>query len=207
MCKGGWPVVGKCPDEAGVFDAFLESLYEGVVRAALDLHDGLVKPRNVAANESASCLKQSIDPGASLRYHCRAAPAGQPFRPVPSRIAGPRAGRAVVGGDLCDNRDSPSVCPRSVLGLYTGRSLVFPGDRKWKSRSFARLRPIPGHGRGYPSRQPTARLLPSGWPECDGFSNAPYMGLRFHLAAAVRGPPDWNDYSFGRPGTKGSLVG
>ncbi|GMN27170.1 hypothetical protein TIFTF001_040994 [Ficus carica] len=43
MCKGGWLVVGKRPDEAGVFDTFSAGLYEGVVRAALDLHDGIVK--------------------------------------------------------------------------------------------------------------------------------------------------------------------
>ncbi|GMN69206.1 hypothetical protein TIFTF001_038262 [Ficus carica] len=30
--------------------------------------------RNAAANASASCLKQPIDPGASLQYHWRAAP-------------------------------------------------------------------------------------------------------------------------------------
>ncbi|GMN61230.1 hypothetical protein TIFTF001_030309 [Ficus carica] len=43
MCKGGWLVVGKRPDESSVFDAFPEGLYEGVVRAALDLHGGLSK--------------------------------------------------------------------------------------------------------------------------------------------------------------------
>ncbi|GMN44970.1 hypothetical protein TIFTF001_014171 [Ficus carica] len=77
MCKGGWLVVGKRSDEAGVFDAFPEGLHEGVIRAALDLHDDLAETLEILfqpAKESASCLKQPIDSGTSLRYQCRAAP-------------------------------------------------------------------------------------------------------------------------------------
>ncbi|GMN61764.1 hypothetical protein TIFTF001_030856 [Ficus carica] len=40
--KGGRPVVSEHPDKAGVLDAFPEDLHYGVVRAALDLHDGSV---------------------------------------------------------------------------------------------------------------------------------------------------------------------
>ncbi|GMN74481.1 hypothetical protein TIFTF001_053860 [Ficus carica] len=204
MCKGGWLVVGKRPDEAGVFDAFSEGLYEGVVRAALDLHDGLVKALEILFQHfSLALLYAEQEPASgttagqlrlgSSKRTCRGQPrwrselacglgsfqgahlhpAGQSFRPALSRIAGPRAGRTAAGGNLCDDRDSPSACPWSVLGLYVGRSLVFPSDRKRKSRSFARPRPLPGHGRSYLSRQPTTRLHPSAWPECDGFLNGP----------------------------------
>ncbi|GMN42047.1 hypothetical protein TIFTF001_011269 [Ficus carica] len=41
--NGGWPVVDESPDESIVFDTFSERLYQGVVRAALDLHYGFVE--------------------------------------------------------------------------------------------------------------------------------------------------------------------
>ncbi|GMN44762.1 hypothetical protein TIFTF001_013953 [Ficus carica] len=54
------PMGTVCPDRC---------LYEGVIGAILDLHDDLVK---VVEKASDNCLNESIVPGISLRYHCRA---------------------------------------------------------------------------------------------------------------------------------------
>ncbi|GMN52251.1 hypothetical protein TIFTF001_021401 [Ficus carica] len=73
--------------------------------------------------------------------------AGQLLRPASARIAGPRAGRAAAGGDpACSGRDPPPLqaCPRNVLGLDTGRSLVFLGNRKRKLCFLARSRSLLG---------------------------------------------------------------
>ncbi|GMN19292.1 hypothetical protein TIFTF001_046933 [Ficus carica] len=130
--------------------------------------------RNAVAKESASCLKQPIDPGASLR--CSSTSVEPSYDVTEGILNLAEYGETMTAG--------------------------IPGLPKRSKTEVAFLRtssPLPGHDRSYLSRQPTARLHPSGWPECDGFLNGPYPGLRFRLTVAVRGPPDWNHYSFGSP--------
>ncbi|GMN60641.1 hypothetical protein TIFTF001_029742 [Ficus carica] len=73
-------IISDCPKQHFVLDSLSKRLYEGVIGAILDLHDGLIKVvqvfalRNATEKASDNCLNKSIVPSINLRYHCPTVP-------------------------------------------------------------------------------------------------------------------------------------